>query len=190
MADYTILLIDYDPRSIHKMQDALEGAGYRVEVAKDGEAGIKAFEELRPDLTLVEAMIPKMHGFEVCRRLKDSDHGKESPVLIVTAVYKGRKYRFEARHHYGSDGYLEKPIGNEELVGAVRSFLPTEETAVASEASPGGELEPRRSSPSSTPSCPTIHPNRRCPARSRRPTPSPRPDPRHAQNHQGLHPRR
>ncbi len=131
MPDYTILLIDYDPRSIHKLQNALEGAGYRVEVAKDGEAGIQAFGELRPDLTLVEAMIPKVHGFEVCRRLKQTDHGKESPVLIVTAVYRGRKYRFEARDHYGCDGYLEKPITDEELVGAVRSFLPVRDEATS-----------------------------------------------------------
>lgn len=131
MPDYTILLIDYDPRSIHKLRNALEGAGYRVEVAKDGEAGIQAFGELQPHLTLVEAMIPKVHGFEVCRRLKQTDHGKDSPVLIVTAVYKGRKYRFEARDHYGCDGYLEKPIADEELVSAVRSFLPVEEKATS-----------------------------------------------------------
>lgn len=123
MPDYTILLIDYDPRSIDKLRGVLQTAGYRVEVAKDGEAGIEAFDAIRPDLTLVEAMIPKVHGFEVCRRIKQTAHGKSSPVLIITAVYKARKYRFEARYHYGCDGYLEKPIGDEELIGAVGSFL-------------------------------------------------------------------
>ena len=123
MPDYTILLIDYDPRSISRVRNALEGVGYHVEVAKDGEAGIKAFEEIRPDLTLVEAMIPKVHGFEVCRRLKQTSHGKDSPVLIITAVYKGRRHRFEARYQYRCDGYLEKPISDDELVAAVSSCL-------------------------------------------------------------------
>ena len=123
MPDYTILLIDYDPRSIRRVMDTLVGAGYRVEVARNGEAGIEAFEQIRPDLTLVEAMLPKLHGFEVCRRLKQTAHGKGSPVLIITAVYKGRRYRHEARHQYGCDGYLEKPISDGDLVGAVHSFL-------------------------------------------------------------------
>ena len=144
MPDYTILLIDYDPRSISQVRNALEGAGYRVEVAKDGEAGIKAFEEIRPDLTLVEAMIPKVHGFEVCRRLKQTSHGKDSPVLIITAVYKGRRHRFEARHQYGCDGYLEKPIGDEELVGAVGSYLSN--VGKATETGPAPTAAPSKAS--------------------------------------------
>lgn len=125
MANHTILLIDYDPRSIESLRTPLVSAGYRVEVAKDGIAGSRRFAELLPDLTLVEAMIPKKHGFEVCQELKSSEHGKNSPVVIITGVYKGRKYRHQARHQYGCDEFLEKPISPTDLLAVVHRFLGT-----------------------------------------------------------------
>lgn len=125
MANHTILLIDYDPRSIESLRTPLVSAGYRVEVAKDGIAGSRRFAELLPDLTLVEAMIPKKHGFEVCQELKRSEHGKNSPVVIITGVYKGRKYRHQARHQYGCDEFLEKPISPTDLLAVVHRFLGT-----------------------------------------------------------------
>jgi len=144
MRNYKILLIDYEPRSVARIRDALEGAGLTVEVAGDGVAGIQAFHRIQPDLTLVEAMLPKKHGFEVCQELKQTPHGKSTPVLVITAVYKGRKYRHQAMHHYGANGYLEKPIDDLELVSTVRDALGIEDTPPASEpahasaAQPGG----------------------------------------------------
>jgi DNA-binding response OmpR family regulator len=123
MANYTILLIDYNPRSIDVLRAPLENAGYRVVVARDGMAGVRAFHDLKPDLTLVEAMLPKKHGFDVCHELKATDHGRKTPVLILTGVYKGRKYRSQAMHQYGCDRYLEKPLSSEDLLAAIRSFL-------------------------------------------------------------------
>jgi len=128
MPDYTILLIDYDPRSIERLRSALLKEGLRVELAKDGLAGIKRFHELKPDLTLIEAMIPKKHGFEVCQELKRTPHGQASAVLIITSVYKGRKYRSQAMHIYRCDEYLEKPISDETLVSAVKRHLPQRPT--------------------------------------------------------------
>ena len=135
MPNYTILLIDYDPRSIDKLRAPLVKAGLRVEVAKDGLAGIKRFHELKPDLTLIEAMIPKKHGFEVCQELKKTPHGQASAVLIVTSVYKGRKYRTQAMHNYRCDEYLEKPISDESLVDIVKRHLPNRPAASAGAAS-------------------------------------------------------
>jgi DNA-binding response OmpR family regulator len=123
MPDYTILLIDYEPRSISKLTALFEQAGYRVEVARDGFAGIDAFEKLQPDLTFVEAMLPRKHGFEVCQALKRRPHGKNSLVFIITAVYKGRRYRWQARHEFGCDEYIEKPIDDERLLETVRTCL-------------------------------------------------------------------
>jgi DNA-binding response OmpR family regulator len=123
MPDYTILIIDYEPRSIRRLTELFVGAGYRVEVARDGVTGIHRFEEVRPDLTLVEAMLPKKHGFDVCLALKQTDHGSKSPVLIITAVYKGRNYRWQARNQYKCDRYIEKPVEDEQLLETVRAFL-------------------------------------------------------------------
>ena len=131
MSDYTILLIDYDPRSIERLRAPLVQAGMRVEVAKDGLTGIKRFHELRPDLTLIEAMIPKKHGFEVCQELKRTPHGQASAVLIITSVYKGRKYRTQAMHNYRCDEYLEKPITDEALVAIIQRHLPQRQPQAA-----------------------------------------------------------
>ncbi|HEX4824633.1 MAG TPA: TonB family protein [Candidatus Polarisedimenticolaceae bacterium] len=135
MAHRTILLIDYEPRSIERFRQPLTDAGYGVEVATDGVSGIEAFHRLSPDMVLVEAMIPKRHGFEVCQELKRTPHGKRTPVLITTGVYKGRKYRTQALHIYGCDEYIEKPIAPEQLLAVVGKFF----SGSASAGSGGGE---------------------------------------------------
>lgn len=123
MAEYTILLIDYEPRSIERTRRPLLDAGYRVVLATDGISAIEAFHRLRPGLVLVEAMIPKKHGFEVCQELKKTPLGKKTPILITTSVYKGRKYRNQALHLYGCDDYLEKPLPDDQLVAICAKFL-------------------------------------------------------------------
>ena len=98
MADYTILIIDYEPRSIERLCKPLELAGYAVEVAKDGKAGILKFHEIEPAAVIIEAMLPKRHGFEVCQELKQTPHGNRCPIMIATSVYRGRRYRHQAMH--------------------------------------------------------------------------------------------
>src|SRR5580765_1824137 len=134
MAQYTILLIDYEPRSIERFREPLVGAGYGIEIATDGVSGIEAFHRLSPDMVLVEAMIPKKHGFEVCQELKRTPHGRKTPVLITTGVYKGRKYRTQALHIYGCDEYIEKPIAPEQLLKIVGKFFGSGASAPAPKA--------------------------------------------------------
>jgi TonB family protein len=123
MANHTVLIIDYEPRSIRASTIPLEKHGFVVEVAHDGIAGLKAFEKLKPALVLIEAMLPKKHGFEVCQEIKKSAQGKATPVVITTGVYRGRKYRTQALHIYGCDEYLEKPFTEEQLLETCRRFL-------------------------------------------------------------------
>ena len=134
MAKHIILLIDYEPRSIERIRKPLETSGYRVEVATDGVSGMEAFHRLSPDLVLVEAMIPKKHGFEVCQELKRTQHGARTPILITTGVYKGRKYRTQALHIYGCDEYLEKPIPPDLLLTVVSRFLDAQSPVAAKSA--------------------------------------------------------
>ncbi len=175
MANYTILLIDYEPRSIERFRQPLAEAGYTIEIATDGLSGIDAFHRLSPDMVLVEAMIPKKHGFEVCQELKRSPHGRRTPILITTGVYKGRKYRTQALHIYGCDEYIEKPIAPEQLLAIVGRFLgpsaspsPTRTTvAEAAESTPrdaiaeaegGAKAEIAPSAAPSTPNTPRRNP--------------------------------
>jgi CheY-like chemotaxis protein len=123
MAQYTILIVDYEPRSVEQLRAALEPAGYHIELAKDGLIGAERFHAVKPDLALVEAMLPKKHGFELCQELKRSAHGQKTPIVIITGVYKGRKYRTQAMHQHGCDAYLEKPIAAEQLIDTIRLLL-------------------------------------------------------------------
>ena len=125
----TILLVDYQPRSIQRARQLLEWAGYQVEVATDGASALSMFASSDPGLVLIlEAMLPKKHGFEVCREMKRSKRGS-TPVILASAVYRGRKYRQDAMHEIGCDEYLERPVGDEQLLAAVQRLLPLQAAA-------------------------------------------------------------
>jgi DNA-binding response OmpR family regulator len=115
MANYTILIVDYEPRNVRHLSEFLEGAGFSVRVANDGPSGEQAFERFRPDLTLIEIMLPRRSGFEVCRGLKRTDHGQRSLVVMMTSRFRSRTYRSQALYQYGADGYLEKPVPPDQL---------------------------------------------------------------------------
>ena len=144
MPDKTILLIDFDPKSIESALRSLTDAGYLVEVANDGLAGLEAFGKLHPDLVLIEPMVPRKHGFEVCKEIKQSAEGQETPVLITTGFYTGRKHHVQAKQLYGCDDYLEKPVSDEMLLSTCRRFL--EEPDMAADSIPTDEeIDSRRS---------------------------------------------
>jgi DNA-binding response OmpR family regulator len=139
MPHYKVLVIDYEPRGVAQLRDPLHAAGYLVSVAHDGVSGMKLFEEIEPDLTLIEAMLPKKHGFEVCRDLKQTPHGAKSPVVIVTSVYRGRKYRNQAFHNYHCDEFLEKPISSSTLLSTVERLLEQRQAVPAAAAAAAPE---------------------------------------------------
>lgn len=139
-----ILIIDYEPRGIKQMYEPLKNAGYEILLAKDGVTGFEIFLKENPDLVLIEAMLPKRHGFEVCLDMKQSEHGN-TPVIIVTSVYKGRKYRTQAIHQYKCNEYLEKPLVPEKLLEAVDRLLP--DGGTPAQAAPAPQAAPPRPAP-------------------------------------------
>ncbi len=136
-----ILIIDYEPRGIKQMYEPLKDAGYEILLAKDGVTGLEVFLKEKPDLVLIEAMLPKRHGFDVCLDMKRSEHAA-TPVIIVTSVYKGRKYRTQAIHQYHCDEYLEKPVAPEKLLETVDRLLPDRGNAAV--AAPTEQTAPPR----------------------------------------------
>lgn len=142
MAQRTVLLIDYEPRSIEDARRPLQEAGYQVEIANDGISGLEAFHRLQPDLVVVEAMLPKKHGFDVCQAIKNSPDGKDTPVVITTGVYRGRKYRNQALTNFRCDEYLEKPFTDEALLDACNRFI---REVIVESASPDSPLAATRS---------------------------------------------
>lgn len=117
----TVLLVDYDPRSIDAIRRSLAKLGVRTVLATDGEAGEREFHRARPDLTLVQDIIPKKRGVELCHDLKGSASGAHHPiVLLVYGRNGGRRHLLRSR----CDDWIVKPFDEETLLATVRRFLP------------------------------------------------------------------
>ena len=117
-----ILVIDYDQSSLSTLQGILAKEGYQIVTAADGQAGWDKYNKESPDLVLMEAMLPKVHGFELCQRIT-SERNSQATVFIMTGVYKDRVYRTEALRTYGASEYFEKPLKMAELLASIEAVL-------------------------------------------------------------------
>lgn len=122
MADKKILIVDYDAGSLEKLGKLLKTNKYRVVKAADGRAGYEAFQAEKPDLVVVEAMLPKLHGFDLTQKISRETRGKV-PVILITGLYKGPKFRQEATGSLGAAEFFEKPIAVEAFIAAVKRLL-------------------------------------------------------------------
>ena len=127
----TVLVVDDEPEIRLLVQRALEKHGFAVEAAADGEEGLAKAEAMLPDLVLLDAMLPKVHGFEACRRLKSSPRTRQVPVMMMTAVYRGWRFAQDAREAYGAEDYVEKPFRFDDLLRRIEAVL--ESTATRSQ---------------------------------------------------------
>jgi DNA-binding response OmpR family regulator len=123
MSTSKILIVHYDPRFLDRLRKTLEENDFEVKVARDGTSAMVSFLEDEPDLVLLEAMLPKVHGFEVCADLKKTRIGRQTPVLIMSTIYKGRKYRHEAMNTHGADDFIEMPLEDAQLVAILRRSI-------------------------------------------------------------------
>jgi DNA-binding response OmpR family regulator len=118
-----ILLIDDDPEIIESMRYALEQAGYEVLIARDGNQGLAMVEKNRPDLVVVDMMMPKRSGFLVIEKLRRSDQRDlaRQKIIMVTAN-EGRRHK-EYAGMLGVDDYLRKPFAMPVLLSSVRKLF-------------------------------------------------------------------
>jgi adenylate cyclase len=116
-----ILVVDDTPANVHILQARLAANGYDIVTATDGEAALAAVRETQPDLILLDVMMPKMDGFEVCRRLRADPSMPFIPIIMVTA--KTDPKDIVAGLEAGGDEYLTKPVDQAALVARVKSML-------------------------------------------------------------------
>jgi DNA-binding response OmpR family regulator len=121
----TVLLVDDDPEIIESMRAVLDNKGYRVLVARDGNAGLTVAERESPDLIVLDMMMPKKSGFLVLEKLKGRVGGL-IPTIMITAN-EGSRHRAYAEF-LGVKDYLRKPFALEKLVKAVDKVLGTDAT--------------------------------------------------------------
>ena len=117
----TILIIDDTPTNLGVMVGHLETQGYRVLVAQDGEEGLQRAELMRPDLILLDVMMPGPSGFEVCRRLKSRSSTHEIPVIFMTSLTETRDKI--AAFAAGAVDYVTKPLQADEVMARIDTHL-------------------------------------------------------------------
>jgi DNA-binding response OmpR family regulator len=118
-----VLVVDDEPEVALLARKALERAGFATLSVGDGEAALAEARRVRPDLVLLDAMLPKLHGFEVCLRLRADPRTCRVPVIIMTAVYRGWRFADDAREAYGAEDYIEKPFSIDDLRRRVEAAL-------------------------------------------------------------------
>jgi signal transduction histidine kinase len=117
----TVLVIDDNLQNREVAEGHLVSSGYDAVLADSGEAGLLRFQERRPALILLDVVMPRMDGFETCRRLRMLPGGADTPVLFLTAL--GDLGTHKAALDAGADDFLTKPINRTELLIRIRSLL-------------------------------------------------------------------
>jgi len=117
----TILIIDDTPINLAVMVGHLEAQGYRVLVAQDGEEGLQRADLMRPDVILLDVMMPGPSGFEVCRRLKSRSSTREIPVIFMTSLTETRDK--VAGFAAGAVDYVTKPLQADEVMARIDTHL-------------------------------------------------------------------
>ncbi len=123
-----ILLVDDDPDILEALTIILEAQGYEVVTAKDGIEGLANLKAEKPDLLILDLLMPKMDGFAVCKELQDPRWSKfkNIPILILTSVREEasrRRYELETGLELNVDDYVEKPVSPDILLDRVGKLI-------------------------------------------------------------------
>ncbi len=121
----TVLLVDDEPNIILSLEFLIEQAGYEARVARDGDAALKSIEERKPDLILLDVMLPKRDGFDVCERIRANPAWNDIRIVMLTA--KGQDSEREKGLALGADAYITKPFSTREAMEQIKRFLDDED---------------------------------------------------------------
>ena len=125
---HKILLVDDDPDILDALSMILESKGYQVVTAQDGIEGLATLKAEKPDVMILDLLMPKMDGFAVCKELQDPRWSKykDVPILILTSVREEasrRRYELETGLELDVDDYVEKPVSPDVLLGRVEKLI-------------------------------------------------------------------
>lgn len=121
LKDATVLVVDDNEQNLELLQAYLEDLHCKTIPVKDGSTALEIIKNSTPDLVLLDVMMPKMSGFEVCRRIKGSPETASLPVIMVTAL--NELGDIERAIESGTDDFLSKPINKWELLTRVKTML-------------------------------------------------------------------
>jgi len=117
---HRVLIVEDEPNIVTSLEFLMRQRGYETDVARDGDEALTAVESFRPHLVLLDVMLPRRDGFEVCQRLR-ADGWTELKIVMLTA--KGRDVEIEKGLSVGADAYVTKPFSTADLVERVAELL-------------------------------------------------------------------
>ena len=117
----TVLIVDDSPTEVHAYQQMLERHGFDVESATDGETSIRKAEEVRPDLILMDVVMPGMNGFQATRQLNKNPETARIPIIIISTKDQETDKVWGLRQ--GARDYVVKPVKEEDLIERVKGLL-------------------------------------------------------------------
>jgi DNA-binding response OmpR family regulator len=116
-----VLIADDEPNIVTSLEFLITRGGYQVEVARNGDEALALVESFRPDLVLLDVMMPRRSGYEVCQQMRAHPAWRHIKILMLSA--KGREAEVSKGLSLGADAYVTKPFSNGELMARVRSLL-------------------------------------------------------------------
>lgn len=116
-----VLIVDDEPNIVLALELLMKKEGYEVHTVADGDRAVQAARELRPDLILLDIMIPKMDGYAVCQKIRSDADLKGISIIMLTA--KGREVEREKGLALGADLYITKPFSTRQVVLKVKELL-------------------------------------------------------------------
>lgn len=116
-----VLVVDDEPDLVRILEFGLKAAGYAVETASDGQEGLKKAREQKPDIILLDLMLPKLDGYKVCRLLKFDERYKHIPIMILSA--RTQEGDQTLAHEMGANRFLTKPYEFAEILDHIQALL-------------------------------------------------------------------
>jgi DNA-binding response OmpR family regulator len=116
-----VLIVDDEPNIVLSVEFLMKREGYQVVTAADGQEALDIIADARPDLVILDVMMPRKNGFEVCAELRADPQLAGMPILMLTA--KGREAEMKKGLSLGADAYITKPFSTHELVARVNELL-------------------------------------------------------------------
>lgn len=117
----TILIVEDSPETLELLRRVIEKDGYKTILANDGEKGLNYALHYMPDLIILDRLLPKMHGLQICKKLKEMDETKEIPIIFLTILDSERDIIDGLKA--GADDYIKKPFSPDELLSRIERVL-------------------------------------------------------------------
>jgi DNA-binding response OmpR family regulator len=122
MSDGYVLVVDDEPNIAMCLEYLMKRQGFDVRIAADGEAALEAMRERAPDVMLLDVMMPRRDGYDVCQTVRATPEWKDVRIIMLSA--KGRAIEREKGLALGADDYITKPFSTDEVIERVRQYMP------------------------------------------------------------------